>query len=89
MTMTTYSRKRKTYRETLELARQLSLRDQRRLRAELAKLSSTKLVRPSRDPKVILSARQLADEIRETAQLATAKQNLDDGMRQLRGRSWS
>jgi hypothetical protein len=87
--MTTYTRKRTNYREALELARQLSLRDQRRLRAELAKLSSAKLVRPSRDPKVIRSARLLADEVRKTMKSATAKQTLDDGMRQLRGRSWS
>ena len=87
--MTTYTHKRTTYREALELARQLSLRDQRRLRAELAKLPSAKLVRPSRDPKAIHSARLLADEIRKTVQSATVKQSLDDGMRQLRGRSWS
>ena len=87
--MTTYTRKHTTYREALELARQLSLRDQRRLRAELAKLSSAKLVQPSRDPKVIRSARLLADNIRKTMRVATAKQTLDDGMRQLRGRSWS
>ena len=89
MPMTTYTRRRTNYREALELARQLSLRDQRRLRAELAKLSSAKLVRPSRDPKVILSARLLAEEVRKTMKSATAKQTLDDGMRQLRGRSWS
>jgi hypothetical protein len=87
--MTTYTRKHSTYREALELARQLSLRDQRRLRAELAKLSTTHLVRPSRDPKAIQAARLLADEIRKTMKSATAKQTLDDGMRQLRGRSWS
>ncbi len=87
--MTTYTRKHTTYRDTLELARQLSLRDQRRLRAELAKLSSVHLVRPSRDPKVIHSARLLVDEIRKIVQSATANQSLDDGMRQLRGRSWS
>jgi hypothetical protein len=89
MPMTTYTRRRTNYREALELARQLSLRDQRRLRAELAKLSSAKLVRPSRDPKAINSARLLADEIRKTMKSATAKQTLDDGMKQLRGRSWS
>ncbi len=89
MSMTTYTRKRTNYREALELARQLSLRDQRRLRAELAKLSSAKLVRPSRDPKAIHSARLLADEIRKTMKSATAKQTLDDDMKQLRGRSWS
>jgi hypothetical protein len=87
--MTTYTRRRANYREALELARQLSLRDQRRLRAELAKLSSVHLVRPSRDPKVILSARLLADKIRKIVQSATADQSLDGGMRQLRGRSWS
>ena len=87
--MTTYTRKRTNYLEALELARQLSLRDQRRLRAELAKLSSAKLVRPSRDPKTIHSARLLADEIRKTMKSATAKQTLDDSMKQLRGRSWS
>jgi hypothetical protein len=87
--MAIYTGKRPTYKTALELARQLSLRDQRRLRAELAKLSNAKLVRPSHDPKVIRSARLLADEIRKTAYSATAKQSLDDGMRQLRGRSWS
>ena len=87
--MTTYTHKSTTYREALELARQLSLRDQRRLRAELAKLSSVKLVEPSRDPQVIRSARLLAEEIRKTMQAATAKQSLDDDLRQLRGRSWS
>ena len=87
--MTTYTRRRTNYHEALELARQLSLRDQRRLRAELAKLSRAKLVRPSRDPKAIHSARLLADEIRKTMKSVTAKQTLDDGMRQLRGRSWS
>jgi len=87
--MTTYTRKRSTYKETLELARQLSLRDQRRLRAELAKLTGVKLVRPSQDPRAIRSARLLADEIRKTMKSATAKQSLDETMRQLRGRSWS
>jgi hypothetical protein len=87
--MTTYTRKRPTYKTTLELARQLSARDQRRLRAELAKLSRVYLVRPSRDPKVIRSARLRAEEIRKIVQTATANQSLDDCMRQLRGRSWS
>lgn len=87
--MTTYSRKRTTYRETLELVRQLSVRDQRRLRAELAKEARSKLVRPSRDPKAIHSARLRAIEIQKIVQSATANQSLDDGMKQLRGRSWS
>lgn len=85
--MTTYSRKRTTYKETLELARQLPLRDQRRLRAELVKLTGVKLVSPSRDPKAIRSARLLAEEIRKTMQSATAKRSLNEDMRQLRGRS--
>ncbi len=84
--MAEYTRKRPTYKTTLELARQLSLRDQRRLRAELAKLSSVHVVRPSHDPKVIRSARLRADEIRKIVQSATANQSLDEGMRQLRGR---
>jgi len=87
--MAVYTRKRPTYKTTLELARQLSLRDQRRLRAELAKPPAVKLVRPSRDPEVRRSAILRANEIRKMIQSATAKQSLDDGMRQLRGRSWS
>jgi len=87
--MTTYTRKHTTYSEALELARQLSLRDQKRLRAELAKLSGVSLVHPSRDPKKIRLARLLAGKIRKTVQSATAKQSLDESMRQLRGRSWS
>ncbi|MBU4226519.1 MAG: hypothetical protein KKC71_11970 [Chloroflexi bacterium] len=87
--MTTYTRRYPTYKETLELARQLSLRDQRRLRDELAKLAGVKLIRPSRDPKSIRSARLLADEVRKTVQVATAQQSLDDAMRQLRGQAWS
>jgi len=87
--MTTYTGKRPSYREVLEYARQLSRKDQRRLREELAKLSGVKLVPPSDDPKVIHSARLLANDIRKTVQAATKKQSLDDSMRQLRGRSWS
>ena len=87
--MTTYTRKRTTYSEALELACQLSLRDQRRLRAELAKLSGVTLVQPSRDAKKIRSGRVLAGKVRKTVQSATAKQSLDETMRQLRGRSWS
>lgn len=87
--MVTYSRKRPSYKSALELARKLSLRDQRRLRAELAKVSRTKLVRPSRDPQVRRSAILLASEIRKTVQDATTKQSLDEEIRKLRGRSWS
>jgi hypothetical protein len=87
--MATYTRRRSAYSNALDLALKLSVRDQRRLRAELAKYSRAKLVRPSRDPNVIRSARLLAEEIRQIAQTATTTQSLDDGMRQLRGRSWS
>jgi hypothetical protein len=87
--MTTYTRKQPTYKETLELIRQLPLRDQRRLRAELAKMTSVKLVHPSRDPKAIRSARLLAAKVRKKVQSATGQQSVDDAMRQLRGRSWS
>ena len=87
--MTTTMRKRPTYKQTLEQVRQLPLRDQRRLRSELAKLSSVHLVRPSRDVEALRSARLRADEIRKTVQSATANQSLDVGMKELRGRSWS
>jgi hypothetical protein len=87
--MTVYTRNRPTYKSALELVRQLPLRDQRRLRAELAKLPSVHLVHPSRDPEKIRAAQLLADEIRKTVQAATANQTLDDCMRQMRGRSWS
>lgn len=87
--MNTYTRKHITYREALELARQLSLRDQNRLRAELAKLSGVTLAQPARDPQKIKSARVLAGKVRKLVESATAKQTLDDTMRQLRGRSWS
>lgn len=87
--MTVYTRKRPTYKTALELARQLSTRDQRRLRAELAKLGGVTLVHPSRDAKEVRSARMLAGKVRKTVQSATAKQTLDETMRQLRGRSWS
>lgn len=87
--MTTYTHRPPTYKDALELARQLSLRDQRRLRAELAKLAGVKLIRPSHDSKAIQLARALADEIRKTVQSATAQQSLDDAMRQLRGQAWS
>lgn len=55
--MTVYTRKRPSYKTALELARQLSMRDQRRLRAELAKLSGVTLVHPSQDAKKVRSAR--------------------------------
>ncbi|MCC6499482.1 MAG: hypothetical protein IT313_04350 [Anaerolineales bacterium] len=87
--MTTYTRKNSTYREALELARRLSSRDQRRLRAELAKASGVTLIPPSRDPKKVRSARLLANKIRKTMQAVTAQGSLDEAMRQLRGRSWS
>jgi hypothetical protein len=87
--MTAYTRKHTTYREALELARQLSLRDQRRLRAELAKLSGVTLIQPSHDAKRIRSARLLASKVRKKLQSVTVKQTVDETMRQLRGRSWS
>jgi hypothetical protein len=87
--MATYPRKHPSYREVLEYARQLSRKDQQRLREELAKSTSVKLVLPSNDPNVIHSSRLLAKDIRKTVQDATKKQSLDDVMSQLRGRSWS
>jgi hypothetical protein len=86
--MTTYTRRRSAYGNALELALKLSARDQRRLRAELARRSRAKLVRPSQNPTVLHAARLLAEEVRQTLQAATAAQSLDDEMRGLRGRSW-
>lgn len=87
--MTVYTRKRPSYKTALELARQLSMRDQRRLRAELAKLSGVTLVHPSQDAKKVRSARALASKVRKTVQSAAEKRTLDETMRQMRGRSWS
>ena len=87
--MAIYTRKRPSYKTALELVRQLSTRDQRRLRAELAKLSGVTLVHPSHDAKKVRSARMLAGKVRKVVQSATAKQSLDETMRQMRGRSWS
>jgi len=85
--MTVYTRNRPTYKTTFDLARQLSPRDQRRLLAELAKLSGVNLVVPKRTARAIQSGRNLADQIRR--ELRSAKMpSLDETMRQLRGRSW-
>jgi len=86
--MAVYTRNRPTYKATFDLARQLSPRDQRRLLAELAKLSGVKLVAPNRTTRAIQLGRNLADQIRRELQSAK-QQSLDGTMRQLRGRSWS
>ena len=86
--MAVYTPKRPTYKTTFDLARQLSSRDQRRLLAELSKLSGVKLVAPNKTARAIQTGRTLADQIRK--ELRSAKsQSLDETMRQLRGRSWS
>ncbi len=89
MLMTTYTRKHTTYRDALELVRQLPLRDQRRLRAELAKLPSVHLVLPNQTPQAIQKGKLLAEQVRKELSAATNTQTLDETMRQLRGRSWS
>ena len=86
--MTTYTRKRPTYKATFDLARQLSPRDQRRLLAELAKLAGVKLVVPNKTARAIRTGRNLANQIRMELQ-STKTQSFDKTVRQLRGRSWS
>ena len=86
--MAVYTPKRPTYKSTFELARQLSPRDQRRLLAELVKLSGVKLVLPNKSARAIQTGRDLASQIRKELQSAKT-QSLDESMRQLRGRSWS
>jgi len=86
--MAIYTRTRPTYKATFDLARQLSPRDQRRLLAELAKLSGVKLVAPNRTTRAIQLGRNLADQIRTELQ-SVKMPSLDEAMRQLRGRSWS
>ena len=86
--MTTYTLKRPTYKATFDLARQLSPRDQRRLLAELAKLSGVKLVTPNKTSRAIRTGRNLADQIRMELQ-STKTQSVEETVRQLRGRSWS
>jgi hypothetical protein len=88
MLMAVYTRNRPTYKATFDLVRQLSPRDQRRLLAELAKLSGVKLVAPNRTTRAIQLGRKLADQIRRDLQSAKMP-SLDESMRQLRGRSWS
>lgn len=86
--MNTYPGKRPSYREVLEYVHQLSQKDQQRLREELAKPSSVKLVPPNKSASAIRKARKLADAVRKELQ-NTSEKSLDQTMRELRGRSWS
>ena len=86
--MTTFTRKRPTYKATFDLARQLSPRDQRRLLAELAKLAGVKFVLPNKTARAIRTGRSLANQIR-TELKSTKTQSVEETVRQLRGRSWS
>lgn len=86
--MTTFTRKRPTYKTTFDLARQLSPRDQRRLLAELAKLAGVKLVTPNKTARAIRTGRNLANQIRMELQ-STKNKSVEETVRQLRGRSWS
>jgi hypothetical protein len=86
--MSTYTRKHPSYQEVLEYARRLSLKDQRRLREELAKLSGVKIVVPAKNADAVRHGQKLADEVRKELQRTRTK-SLDKTMRRLRGRSWS
>ena len=87
--MAVYTSKRPSYRQVVAEVMQLSRRDQNRLREELAKITGVHLVQPKRDEKTVQAARQMAEEVRQIVQKATAKQTLEETMSQLRGRSWS
>jgi hypothetical protein len=86
--MTTYTQKHPSYREVLEYARRLSVRDQRRLREELARQSGVKLVSPSKSADAVRNGRKLADDVRKELQ-STRSKSLNQTMRKLRGRAWS
>lgn len=81
--MQTYASKQLTFNQVFQEAMRLSIKDQRLLLEELAKLSSVKLTRPSKADWV--AGRKIADEVCKELEKAT-DQSLDDAMRQLRGR---
>lgn len=85
--MTTYTNNRPTYKEIFGEILRLSLRDQRRLHAELEKLTGVRLIRPVRTTTAVQAGKMLAEEVRKELRSAIY-QSLDDAMYQLRGRSW-
>jgi hypothetical protein len=87
--MATYTGKRPNYRQVISQVMRLSLRDQRRVRDELVKITSVHLVPPSKDAETLRAAQALAEEVRGIAQDATRGQTLEDAMSKMRGRSWS
>ena len=84
--MQTYTSKHLTFKQVFQEAMRLSLKDQRLLMEELAKLSSVKLTRPSKADWA--RGRKIAEEVRKELE-NVADQSLEDAMQQLRGRTWS
>lgn len=79
---------RLSWRQVLQAVQELSPQEQRRLRAELAKMADVYLVRPTGNVAAIRRGRRLAKAIQ--AELAvTASDSLEEAMIRLRGQSWS
>jgi len=77
-----------SYRQVLQIVRELPPADQRRLRDELARMVGIQLVRPTTTSATIRRGKRLAKAVR--AELAkTTTGSLDEAMQSLRGRSWS
>lgn len=76
-----------SFEQVLEAARSLSLRDQRRLREELAKSEQVYLAKPDTSAEAIQRGRRLAEEMR--SEIQEADETLDEAMSRLRGRQWS
>lgn len=85
--ITTHRKPRPTYKQVLETIRALSPADQRRLRAELTKVSNVYILRPTGSPNAVRRGRRLAAQIRKQVSAATSG-TLEETMQRLRGRSW-
>jgi hypothetical protein len=77
-----------TYCQVLENVRALPLADQARLRAELEKMPSVYVLRPTRSPAAIRRGRRLAAQIRKELE-GKETGTLEETMMRLRGRSWA
>ena len=88
--MTTLPRRKikLNYQQVLHAAQELSLRDQQRLRDELARQAGVYLLRPTGTAAAMRQGRRLAKKI-QTEVAGALGDSLDEAMMQLRGRSWS
>ncbi|CAG0946880.1 hypothetical protein ANRL1_03391 [Anaerolineae bacterium] len=79
---------RVTYRQVLENVKALRPADQRRLRAELAKMTDVYVLEPDTSPAAVRRGRRLAAQIRKELE-GKETGTLEETMIRLRGRSWS